>query len=373
MKCKEIIEKLEDWAPKETGWQKDNTGLQVGSKAREVKNILLCLDLTQKVAEECIKKGCNLIITHHPFLFTPIKSLDTDRDTRSQITETLIKNNITLYSMHTNLDFAKEGVSFQLAKKLGLRDIKFLHNSGENHNKIVVFVPEEWAENISKAAFNAGAGIIGEYKKCSFREAGKGSFEGSVQSNPVIGRKENFEFIDEVRIEFLVEKWKCGRVVNEIINAHPYEEPAIDILPVLNDDVNRGEGAIGDFSEGIKTGDFFDLISSRLNLKNFRYSKGSSKVIKKVAVCGGAGRDLLSQAIRMRADAFITADIKYHDFQAAEEKILFIDAGHYETEVIVLDELKRRVFEITKNTDIKVYKYSGTTNPVNFYKNKGAR
>lgn len=365
----DLIKYLEDWAPPGAAWEKDNVGLQIGSRRKRLKNILLCLELNEEVLSQAINKNCNFIFTHHPLIFNPIKKLDTEKDKQALLIEKLFKNDISVYSAHTNLDFTKDGVSFELAKVLGLKRIKFLLNQESNQFKVAVFVPEENLKKVAEAVFNAGGGKIGEYEKCSFRLKGEGTFQGSALANPTLGKKEIFEKVSETRFEFIVDKWNISKVINALLNAHPYEEPAYDIYPLQNKNVNFGAGATGELENEMNISDFLSHVSKSLKTSNFRYCNGSKKKIKKVAVCGGACSDLLKYAISSGADAFITADIKYHAFQEAEGKILFIDAGHYETEIFILNAVQQKIKKfITANKQTKVFKYMGTTNPVKFYK-----
>lgn len=368
MRCERIVKIIEDWAPKSIAWEKDNVGLQVGSLRRDVSNILLCLDVNEDVVDEAVKRKCNLIISHHPLLFRLLKKLDVEKDKGSRIIEKLIKKDITLYSAHTNLDFTKEGVSFQLAKKLGLKNQKFLQNLSSNQNKISVFVPINFADKVAEAMHNAGAGKSGEYSDCSFRSSGTGYFKGSEKSNPSFGVKGKLEKVDEVKIEVLVNSFDVSKVVSAMKQTHPYEEVAYDVYPLVNENVNYGMGVIGVLENELSEKQFLNLVSKSLKIKNFRFTKGLNSKIKKIAVCGGSGSDLLDAAIKSEADAFITADVKYHTFQDAENKILLIDAGHYETEIHALDEIKKRL-EKSLSDKIKVYKFTGNTNPVVFYNN----
>jgi dinuclear metal center YbgI/SA1388 family protein len=370
MKCSKIIEYFEQWAPAANAWERDNVGLQVGNENSRVKNILLSLDLNNKVVDEAIKRNCNLIITHHPFLFHSIKTINTTRDSRSIIIEKLLKKDVNVFSAHTNLDFTKDGVSFQLAKAIGLTNIHFLKNLEDDQHKLVVFVPNQNVEKVAEAIHNAGGGVIGEYSNCGFRINGMGTFKGSVNSNPSVGKKNKLEKVDETRLEVLVSKNNLSKVISSMTIAHPYEEIAYDVYPLKNQNVNFGFGAVGEFEKGINVQPFFKALSKNLKLKNFRYTSGKNNTIKKVAVCGGSCSELVDAAIASGADAFITADLKYHTFQDAEGKILLVDAGHYETEVPVLNEIKKRLEKILNNNkSIKVFKYSGSTNPVLFYNN----
>jgi dinuclear metal center YbgI/SA1388 family protein len=369
----EIIKYLEEWAPKGIAWEKDNVGLQVGNPQIKIKNILISLDLTEEVIQSAQKENCNFIITHHPVLYYPLKNLDFSKSRIAKIIETLIKNNITLYSAHTNLDFTKHGVSYQLAKKLKLKNINFLKNISENQFKLAVFVPETHVDKVAETMHHAGAGIIGEYSNCSFRTSGMGTFRGSNTSNPTIGKKGVVESVEEVKLEVVVSKWKMNEVILAMKKTHPYEEVAYDVFPLKNENLNYGIGTIGELANVMSVSDFLHFVSSKLKTSGLRYAKGRTKKIKKVAVCGGSCGELLDEAIKQNADAFITADLKYHTFQHAEGKILFIDAGHYETEVPVLDEVQTRLKKLlVENKNIKVLKYEGSTNPIVFYNKSGA-
>jgi dinuclear metal center YbgI/SA1388 family protein len=368
MTCKEVIKYLEDWAPKEIAWQNDNVGVQVGNTSRIVKNILLSLELTSEVVNQAIKKKCNLVITHHPLIFHLIKKLDLKNDINAQLIEKLIKKEITLYSAHTNLDFTKHGVSFQLAKKLGLKNITFLKNLKSNQFKLSVFIPTTHIEKVAHALFNAGGGIIGEYSNCSFRSEGEGTFKGSSVSNPVVGTKGRYEKVNEIKLEVLINSWKLNAVLNAMLTAHPYEEPAYDLYPLENPNFNYGAGAIGNFEKSLSPAETLAIVSKKLSAFNLRFVQGTTNTIKKVAVCGGSGSDLIEDAIGCGADAFVTADIKYHAFHSTKDRILLIDAGHYETEIPVMDELKKRLSKLVKEkSNIKVLKFNGNTNPIKIY------
>jgi len=362
---------LQNWAPKEISWPKDNVGLQAGNLDGAVTNIMICLEVNSQVIDDAIKKRCNYILTHHPLIFQPLKKIDLHKDKNSQIIQKLLQNNITLISAHTNLDFTKDGVSFQLAKRLGLKNIKFLVNAKENRNKLVVFVPINFADKVSEAVFNAGGGIIGEYSNCSYITEGTGTFTGSEDSKPAVGKANQFNKVEEVKIEYIIDEWKTAKAVSAMISVHPYEEPAYDIYPLKNSNSNYGAGAIGNLETPLKLNDYLNYVAEKLGIKNFRYGLGRNKTISKVAVCGGSGSDLLWDAVKQQADSFVTADIKYHTFHDSENVINIIDAGHYETEVVVLDELKKRLEKLIslRKEKHKIYKYNKTTNPI-FFHNK---
>lgn len=369
MTVRDLTKYLEDWTPPGAAMEKDNVGLQIGSRGQTIKNIMLCLELDEEVLKEALQKKCNFIFTHHPLIFNAIKRLDTEKDPKAKLIEKILKNNITVYSAHTNLDFTKEGVSFELAKALKLKNIRFLELEENNQLKIVVFVPQESLDKVADAVFDAGGGKIGEYDNCSFRLDGIGTFKGSEKSNPLLGKKNRFEKVNEVRFEFIVDSWKLNKVISSLLKAHPYEEPAYDIYPLKNKNVNYGAGAIGELEKEINEKEFLHRVCKALKTKAVKYCEGKGKAIRKVAVCGGSGADLLNRAIASGADAFVTADVKYHVYQDAQSNILLIDAGHYETEILSLNAVQQKMEKFFSKKDrIKVLKYSGSTNPIKFYK-----
>ncbi|MBT8378930.1 MAG: Nif3-like dinuclear metal center hexameric protein [Ignavibacteria bacterium] len=372
MRCKDIIKYLEQWAPKGAAWEKDNVGLQIGNPEGRIKNIMLSLDLSEKVINQSIEKKCNLIITHHPIFYHPLKKLNFFADRISKQIEKIVKHNINLYSAHTNLDFTKDGVSFQLAKKLQLEDIKLFKPLSNNQVKLVVFVPSSHLDKVSAAMHKAGGGVINEYSHCSFRSEGTGTFKGTDKTNPTLGNAGKLEFVREMKLEMIVDKWKLGPVTDAMEKAHPYEEVAYDILSLHNKNVNYGMGAVGRLKNSMTSKEFLKLVSTKLHVKYLRYTPGRKNRIKTVTVCGGSCVDLLDEAINKNSDAFITADLKYHNFHNAEGKILLVDAGHYETEAPILDEIQNRLKSFLNKEDIKVLKFKGSTNPIIFYNKLGA-
>ena len=370
MKCIEIIKNIENWAPKEIAWQKDNVGLQIGDTDKRIKNILLCLEVNDRVVEEALKNNCNLIISHHPFFFSPLKKIDIANDRKSRLIDKLIKHDIILYAAHTNLDYTQDGVSFQLAERLELQNINFLINLHSNQYKISIFVPENACDKVANAIFNSGGGIIGGYSNCSFRTKGNGTYKKSGNTRPALGKKEELRLVDEIKLEVIIDRWKLHSVLTEIKKVHPYEEIAYDLVPLDNLNLNYGIGAVGYLPKDYNLKDFLSYITHKLKIDNFRYTNGKKKIIRKVAVCGGSGSEYFHDAISKNCDAYITADIKYHSFQDAEQEIFLIDAGHYETEIFSLNEIRKRiVYHLNNKKDIKVYLYSGSTNPVIFYNN----
>lgn len=343
MTIQNVITYLDDWAPPGVAWERDNPGLQVGDVRSEVKKILLCLDVTEQTVQEARKKNCNVILSHHPLIFHSLKKINTTTDPVSRIISALLKNDITLLSYHTNLDFTKDGVSFALAECLRLTDIRFLKHADSNQSKLVVFVPESHSAAVASAVFAAGGGIIGNYSNCSFSLEGTGTFLGSEKTNPTVGQKETFESVAERRLEILCDNWKLEAVKRALLNAHPYEEPACDIYPLKNTNVNYGAGALGFLPEALSEEVFGQYVTEKLGLNGLRFVAGKGGPIRSVAVCGGAGSDLLNTAVLAGADAFVTADVSYHTFREAAGNIFLADAGHYETEIVILEKIKERL------------------------------
>ena len=353
MKHLKIFEFLEDWAPKGIAWEKDNVGLQIGNPEQETKGILLSLDLSENTLLKAIQEKCNLIITHHPIFFYPINKLDLLTE-RGKLIELAIKNQITIYSAHTNLDFTKDGVSFVLAKKLGLQKISFLENAPSTQYKLVTFVPEQYVSNLINKLSEAGAGVIGNYTHCSYQLRGRGTFFGLDNTNPAIGEKGKLEEVEEIRLEMIFEKWNLNKILKALLKNHPYEEPAYDIYPLQNRNVNFGFGAVGHLPEKMNLYSFVSLVKKKLNAPVVKFTSGQKKLVQRIAVCGGNGSDLISKAFADGCDAFVTADIKYHTFLDYGDKISLIDAGHFYTEFPVLDEIEKRLIGFLNQNRIKI-------------------
>ncbi len=369
MRVQQIANFFDGWAPKFIQWERDNTGLLVGKSQQEVTGVLLCLDVTSDALERAQKLKCNLIISHHPLIFFPLKKITPETDKTSDLIYKLIKYDTSLLSYHTNLDFTSDGVNHQTAKKLKISDLSFLKPISDKSLKLVTFLPKNDLEKVSNAIFSAGGGAIGEYSNCSFTSEGTGSFTGSENSNPSIGEKQKFEKVEEVRLEVLINEGNLRKVIKAMLEAHPYEEPAYDIYPLKSVETLYGQGVTGYLENEMEESLFLKHISECLNCDALRHSNFTGKKIKKVAVFGGSASEYLEDAINAGCDAFITADVRYHTFQDAENRILLVDAGHFETEVPVLEEMKRRLDNLfaINGDNTEVYIFDGVTNPVNYY------
>jgi dinuclear metal center YbgI/SA1388 family protein len=363
MKLKELCSYLDSEVPLSFQESYDNSGLQVGNPEMEITSALISLDVTEEVVDEAIAGNCNLVLSHHPLIFRGIKKIS-DRTPVERIIHKCIKHDIAVYSSHTNLDIFTNGVSRKMAEKLNLKEIKVLAPLEKRLLKLVTYIPVTHLDKVRNALFEAGAGVIGNYDNCGFVTEGTGSFRGNESSSPFTGKKGELHFEKESRFETILFSHLRDKIVNTLLASHPYEEVAYDIYELENKYYGGGLGCFGEYSEGMKEIDFLKAVSSVFNAKGVRFSKLTGKTIKKVAMCGGSGVSLLSDAIASGADAFITADIKYHNFFDAEYKILLVDAGHFETEIFSTEILKDL---ITKKFPKFAVRFSETnTNPINY-------
>jgi len=367
MLVRDVAHILESWAPRPIAWERDNVGLQVGDHRKRVRKILVALDVNPYVVREAKSRNVDLVISHHPLLFHPLRSVAKD-DRRGSIIFDLIRNNVAVYAMHTNYDFARRGVSFALAEKLGLEKVSVLQPLRDALRKVAVFVPPDHAEGVAEAMAEAGAGAIGAYDSCSFRIEGVGTFRGGKGAKPFVGKPGTLERVKEIRVEMIVPQWRVGDVVAAMRRVHPYEEVAYDVYALDNDHADYGAGAVGSVPKETTLKRFLATVRERLKLPSVRFAGDLRGRIKTVAVCGGSGSDLLDEAIRRHADAFVTADVRYHTFESAAGSIALIDGGHFETEEPSLDHLVRFLHASIKQRkeEIQVFKTSIITNPVSY-------
>jgi dinuclear metal center YbgI/SA1388 family protein len=363
MKIRAITDFLNNFAPLALQESYDNSGLNIGDPDEEVTGILICLDLNPEVLKEAKKTKCNLVITHHPLIFHPLKKI-TGETAAEKMVITAIRENIAVLASHTNLDNSFKGVSAVFANKIGLCNQKVLSPLKGVLRKLVVFCPKDAADKVRQAIFNAGAGHIGNYDCCSYNIEGLGSFRGNEETNPFVGEKNKLHFEPEVRIETIFPAFIQSSVIDAMIAAHPYEEVAYDVYPLENEFPHAGTGIIGELDLEIPAGKFLPFIKKQLGVSQLRYAEGKAKKIRKVAVCGGSGAFLICEALKKGADAFITADIKYHDFQNASGQILLIDAGHFETERYAKELLKNILSEKFPTFAVRISKVD--INPVNY-------
>jgi dinuclear metal center YbgI/SA1388 family protein len=363
MLVKEIIKQLETFAPLAYQEDYDNCGLITGNMEQEVKGILISLDCLESVIEEAIRENCNLIIAHHPIIFKGLKKLNGNNYIERTIIKAL-KNDIAIYAIHTNLDNVKGGVNFKIAKKLGLENVKILVPKKQLLKKLITFVPAAQKEHLLTALHKAGAGNIGNYSECSYQLDGVGTFKPNEKANPAIGSSTKKETVEEKRIEVIFPFHLESAVVSALYQNHPYEEPAFDLLLLENKNQEVGSGVIGTLPVAMKEPDFMTYLKSKMNLSIIRHTAFLGKEIKKVALCGGSGSFLLKNALAAHADAYISADFKYHEFFDAENKIVIADIGHYESEVFTKDLIYDFLIEKFSNIAVRLSKID--TNPISY-------
>ncbi|WKZ64909.1 MAG: Nif3-like dinuclear metal center hexameric protein [Flavobacteriales bacterium] len=344
MKIKDLIAPLEAWAPRSLQEDYDNSGLQLGDPEAEVSAAMVCLDCTEAVVEEAAAKGCGLIISHHPVIFRGLKSLSG----KGHVERTLlaaIRHGIALYAIHTNLDNVIDGVNGEIAARLGLKPLGTLAPKPGQLRKLVVFVPMEQADAVRNAVFQAGAGHVGNYDECSFTVGGMGTFRPGPGTDPFSGEQGIRSSVAEFRLEFIYHTPREQAVLAAMRAAHPYEEVAYDILPLANTDQGIGTGLLGEWEAPLPEADFLAKLKQVFDLQAIRHTQTLGRPIRRVALCGGSGAFLIRAAIASRADAYITGDVKYHEFFDADERLLLADIGHYGSEQFTMHLIQRRLGE----------------------------
>jgi dinuclear metal center YbgI/SA1388 family protein len=364
MEIKEITRYLEDLAPLSSQESYDNSGLIVGDPSKKVTNVLVSLDCVESTIQEAIDKGCELIIAHHPIVFKGLKRFNGSDYVQRTVIKA-IKNDIAIYAIHTNLDNYRFGVNYEIGKRLGLKNLSVLSPKSQVLNKVICYIPEDHLAVVSQAMFDAGAGNIGDYSECGFSTEGTGTYKPEEGAQPFEGEKEIRSEVKEVKFEAIVSSHKIGAVVNAMMIAHPYEEVAYEIYPMITSNQYEGSGMVGDLENEVEEAEFLKQIKNDFNCGVIRHTKLSGKKVKKVAFCGGAGSFLLNAAKRSGADFFITGDFKYHEFFDAENKIVIADIGHFESEQFT----SNRIAEILtkKFATFAVHLTEVNTNPINYF------
>ncbi len=331
MKIREITQYLESFAPISSQESYDNSGLIVGTPDDEVTAALISLDCTEEIVQEAIDRNCQLVISHHPIVFKGLKKFNGKNYVERTVIKA-IKNNIAIYAIHTNLDNYRYGVNEEISRRLNLKNTKILAPKENVLYKLVSYVPEEAKEKVLNALFDAGAGHIGNYSNCSFSGLGEGTFLPNERANPSSGEKGKLSRDPEYKIEVLVNTRVKNQVFGALLDAHPYEEVAHEWIAVANKNQDEGAGMVGELEHEMSEIEFLTSVKEIFQCGVIRHTALRNKAIKRVAVCGGSGGFLLSNAIREKADVFITADYKYHEFFDAEGQIIIADIGHFESE-----------------------------------------
>ncbi len=363
MLLSELCHYLEQVAPLEYQESYDNAGLIVGNSNMEISSAIISLDCTEEVVDEAIDSGANLIISHHPIVFSGLKKFNGNTYIERVVAKAL-KYDIAIYATHTNLDNVRHGVNMKIAERIGLLNARVLLPKRGLYSKLITYVPNDQASEIRDVLFKAGAGHISNYSECSFNTEGTGTFKGNDQSNAFVGEKNIRHYEPETKVEVIFPSRIEKSILKALFNAHPYEEVAYNILQLQNNHRDVGSGLIAEFEKPVNNDYFLKLLKSALNTPCIRYTESRKKEIKKVAICGGSGSFLLKNAIAAGADAFVTADYKYHQFFDAEGEIMIADVGHYESEQFTMDLLLEIIQKKFPTFAISLTKCN--TNPV-FY------
>jgi len=363
MKVKDFTNYLEQLAPLTYQEEYDNSGLIIGDFNMEVKGVLITLDCNDKVLDEAINKKCNLLITHHPIIFKGLKKINNDSLTDKLVIKA-IKNNIAIYSIHTNLDNVVNGVNSEIAKRLKLKNCRVLSTKNEYLRQLVFYCPKENTTDLIEKLCSVGAGAIGNYNNCSFKSSGIGTFKPLENSNPYKGVKGKLYSSEEDRVELVFLKDKQNKIIQTLKENHPYEEIAYQIFILDNKIQFIGSGLVGELDEPVDSILFLKQLKKIMNLELVKHSHVTGAAIKKIALCGGSGSFLIDEAIYSNADIFITSDIKYHQFFDIDNKIILADIGHYESEQFT----KNLVYDyLTKKfTKFAILLSKVNTNPINY-------
>jgi dinuclear metal center YbgI/SA1388 family protein len=364
MQIATVISHLESIAPLSYQESYDNAGLLTGQPGWECKGILTTLDTTEAVVREAAARGCNLIVSHHPIIFNGLKKI-TGANYVEKAVIAAIREDIAVYAIHTNLDNVLDGVNGRMAERLGLVGTQPLRPRERSLQKLFCFVPTAHLEPVRQAIFSAGAGQIGHYSECSWATEGMGTFRGGMDTQPFVGQPGLRHEEREMRVEVIMPAFLAGQIIHAMIKAHPYEEVAYDIIDLSNAHPSAGAGLIGELPEAMDERAFLDRIKSAFRTPVIRHTPLRGRPVKSCALCGGAGSSLISNALRAGVDFYITADVKYHEFFDANDRLVIADIGHYESEQYTIDLL----FDILREKfpNFAVLKSAIATNPVNYY------
>jgi len=363
MTVKSICELIEEVAPLALQESYDNAGLLIGDSQMEVTSVLVCIDITEEVIEEAIQKKCNLIISHHPLIFNGLKRL-TGQNEVQRCVAIAIKSDIAIYAAHTNLDNVLQGVSGKMAEKIGLRSIQILQPKQNALLKLITYVPKLHSFRVREALFEAGAGQIGNYDECSFNIEGTGTFRANEKAKPFVGNIDELHSEPETRVEVILPDYMKYKVLEALLKTHPYEEPAYDFISLKNAWNQVGAGVVGELEVAEDELIFLNRIKSIFSIPAIRYTNLLDKKIKRVALCGGSGSSLLSDAISAKADVYISGDFKYHEFFDAQNRILIADIGHFESEQFTKDIFYEIITK--KMPTFAVQISDSKTNPINY-------
>lgn len=364
MKIKEFINEFEKIIPTKQAEDFDNVGLLCGNPDREISGILIAHDALENVIDEAIEKNFNFIFCFHPIVFSGLKSITGKNYVEKAVLKAL-ENKIAIFAVHTAFDNDYFGVNYKICEVLGLKDQQILMPKQSQLKKLEVYVPIDSAESLKNSLFEAGAGNIGFYDECSFSVSGDGTFRPLEGSNPKTGNHNERENTNEILLSVIFEDHKKHQILFAMKQNHPYEEVAYQLISLENENQYTGLGRFGDLETEMNEEDFLRFVKEKFNLKMIRHNSLTRKKIKRVGVLGGSGASGIKSALSAKCDAYLTGDVKYHDFFSGEEKMLICDIGHFESEQFVTQQL----FEILseKFTTFAIAKTTRKTNPVNYF------
>lgn len=363
MQLRQIIQTLETVAPLSLQEDYDNSGLIVGNYNQEIHQAVVCIDATEAVIDEALDTGANLVIAHHPIVFKGLKRFN-QADYVQRAVQKAIRHDIAIYAIHTNLDNAALGVNHKIAQIIGLTDTRVLQPRAMGLRKLITYVPTSHIEQVQQAVFDAGAGHIGNYDQCGYRSLGQGSFRANEQAKPYVGTRSVRHYEDEYRFETIFETQHQAAILAALQANHPYEEVAYDLIQLQQANPRAGAGLIGRLAAPEAEIDFLLRLKAHFQVACLRHTPLLGRPVQTVAVCGGSCSFLLKQAIGAKADVFVSADFKYHEFFDADGHILIADLGHYESEQytveLILEILKEKI------PNFAAYKSQQKTSPVNY-------
>ena len=363
MKIQDVIQYLESLAPLSYAEDFDNVGLLVGNPDTPLRGTLITLDTLEEVVEEAIAKDCNLIVSFHPIIFSGLKRL-TGQSYVERAVIKAIEHHIAIYAIHTALDNSFWGVNARICDRLGLHKREILLPQAHTIEQLVTYVPKDGAEVLRQHLFEAGAGHIGNYSECSFNIEGIGTYKGNAESHPTIGVPEVFHREAETRISVIFPKHLRRGILQALLAHHPYEEVAYEIYTLENTHQHIGLGMIGYLEKPMEETTFLKYVKERMQTSCIRHSALRGKPVEKVAVLGGSGADAIGACLKAGCDAYLTADVKYHEFFKAEGRLLLADIGHYESEQFTKLLLWEQLTE--KFTTFAFYLANTNTNPINY-------
>jgi len=371
MTIKDITNYIEEIAPLNYAEDFDNVGLLIGNYATKVTGVLVTLDTLETIVDEAIEKKCNLIVSFHPIIFGGLKKINGNNYVERVVLKA-IKNDIAIYAIHTALDNSFVGVNAKICEMLGLKNQEVLIPKQHQLRKLTTYVPNENAEYLRTKLFDAGAGNIGNYDECSFNTEGYGTYRGNENSDPVKGIKGELHTEKETFVSVIFEKQNESMLLKSLFKNHPYEEVAYDIVSLENSHQHIGMGMVGEFEFAMNEEDFFKHLKKTMKTDCIRHSKLTGKSIKKVAVLGGSGSFAIRNAIAVNADVYVTADVKYHEFFQAENKLIIADIGHYESEQftknLLVDYLTEKITTFAPALPVgRIILSEKNTNPI-YYK-----